>query len=178
MTGYLADSSTRAALVGSYLSERLPDEEHAVGGSRVAESRCRAARSAAAGGVTGVAVGRRVRTLTIVLVTGGAGFIGSHMTAELLRRGHAVRVPDNLSTGSRENLAAVGGEVELIEGAVRSHERIHAAAQGARCVIRLAAPPSVPRCATSMFSGAGRTGLPVQRRDPKVLSQAFDGVPP
>ncbi|MEI6452511.1 MAG: hypothetical protein WCP98_21510 [Actinomycetes bacterium] len=68
--------------------------------------------------------------------------------------------------------------MELIEGAVRSHERIHAAAQGARCVIHLAASPSVPRCATSVSSGTGRTGLPVQRRDPKVLSQAFDGVPP
>ena len=121
---------------------------------------------------------KRLTNVTTVLVTGGAGFIASHVTAELLRRGRAVRVLDNFSTGKRENLAAVGGEVELIEGAVRSHERIHAAAQGARCVIRLAAPPSVPRCATSMFSGAGRTGLPVQRRDPKVLSQAFDGVPP
>ena len=46
--------------------------------------------------------------LTTVLVTGGAGFIGSHVTADLLRRGHAVRVLDNFSTGKRENLAAVG----------------------------------------------------------------------
>jgi len=64
--------------------------------------------------------------VTTVLVTGGAGFIGSHVTAELLRRGHAVRVLDNFSTGKRENLAAVGGEVELIEGGVRSYERTHA----------------------------------------------------
>jgi UDP-glucose 4-epimerase len=55
-------------------------------------------------------------SLATVLVTGGAGFIGSHVTAELLRRGHSVRVIDNFSTGSRENLAAVGGEVELVEG--------------------------------------------------------------
>jgi len=50
-----------------------------------------------------------------VLVTGGAGLIGSHVTAELLRRDHAVRVLDNFSTGSRENLAAVGGDVQVIE---------------------------------------------------------------
>ena len=78
---------------------------------------------------------------TTVLVTGGAGFIGSHVTAELLRRGHAVSVLDNFSTGKRENLAAVGGEVELVEGDVRSYERTHAATQGARCVIHLAPHP-------------------------------------
>jgi len=83
--------------------------------------------------------------LTTVLVTGGAGFIGSHVTAELLRRGHAVRVLDNFSTGKRENLAAVGGEVELVEGDIRSYERTHAATQGVDCVIHLAALPSVPR---------------------------------
>ena len=49
MTACTVDSSNRAALVGSYLSERSPDEEHTVGGGCVAESRCRAARSAAAG---------------------------------------------------------------------------------------------------------------------------------
>ena len=82
---------------------------------------------------------------TTVLVTGGAGFIGSHVTAELLRRGHAVRVLDNFSTGSRENLAAVGGDVELVEGDIRSYERTHAATKGVDCVVHLAALPSVPR---------------------------------
>ena len=74
-----------------------------------------------------------------IVVTGCAGFIGSHVTAELLRRGHAVRVIDNFSTGSRENLVAVGGEVELIEGDIRSYERTHAAMEGVDCVIHLAA---------------------------------------
>jgi nucleoside-diphosphate-sugar epimerase len=83
--------------------------------------------------------------LTTVLVTGGAGFIGSHVAAELLRRGHAVRVLDNFSTGKRENLAAVGDDVELIEGDIRSYERTHAATRGIECVIHLAALPSVPR---------------------------------
>ncbi len=57
--------------------------------------------------------------------------------------GRAVRVGGSFSTGKRENLAAVGGEVELVEGAVRSDKRTHAATQGADCVI--AALPSVTR---------------------------------
>jgi|GEM_PF-1692259 len=89
--------------------------------------------------------GDGVDEVTTVLVTGGGGFIGSHVTAELPRRGRAVRVLDNFSTGSRENLAAVGGDVELVEGDVRSYERTHAATQGIDCVIHLAALPSVPR---------------------------------
>jgi UDP-glucose 4-epimerase len=80
-----------------------------------------------------------------VLVTGGAGFIGSHVAAELLRRGQSVRVIDNFSTGSRANLAAIGDDVELIEGDIRSYERTHAATRGVDCVIHLAALPSVPR---------------------------------
>ena len=84
-------------------------------------------------------------SMATILVTGGAGFIGSHVAAELLRRGHAVRVLDNFSTGSRKNLAAVGGEVELVEGDIRSYERTHAATKGVDCVIHLAALPSVPR---------------------------------
>lgn len=79
------------------------------------------------------------------LVTGGAGFIGSHVVAELLQRGHAVRILDNFSTGRRENLAALGGEVEVLEGDVRSYERAHNAVKGTDVVIHLAALPSVPR---------------------------------
>ena len=73
--------------------------------------------------------------MTTVLVTGGAGFIGSHVTAELLRRGHAVRVGGSFSTGKRENLAAVGGDVRLVEGDVRSYERTRAATQGVDCAV-------------------------------------------
>jgi UDP-glucose 4-epimerase len=81
----------------------------------------------------------------LYLVTGGAGFIGSHVVTELLRRGHAVRVLDNFSTGHRHNLGAVGGEVEVFEGDMRSYERAHNAVKGADYVIHLAALPSVPR---------------------------------
>ena len=79
------------------------------------------------------------------LVTGGAGFIGSHMVERLLRDGREVRVLDNFATGHRGNLAAVGGEVELIEGDVQSYERAHNAVRGCEVVFHLAALPSVPR---------------------------------
>src|SRR5206468_2424839 len=57
-----------------------------------------------------------------VLVTGGAGFIGSNLVRALLERGDDVRVRDNLSTGSRTNLA--GLEVEVVEGELRSYQRV------------------------------------------------------
>jgi len=79
------------------------------------------------------------------LVTGGAGFIGSHLVDELLRRGHAVRVLDNFATGRRENIAHVSDAIELIEGDIQSYERVHNAARGADYVIHEAALPSVPR---------------------------------
>lgn len=81
----------------------------------------------------------------VYLVTGGAGFIGSHVVTELLARGHVVRVLDNFSTGRRSNLLAVGGEVDVFEGDLRSYERAHNAVKGADYVIHLAALPSVPR---------------------------------
>ena len=81
----------------------------------------------------------------LYLVTGGAGFIGSHVVAELLRRGHDVRILDNFSTGRRGNLDAVGDDVEVFEGDMRSYERAHNAVKGVDYVIHLAALPSVPR---------------------------------
>jgi UDP-glucose 4-epimerase len=79
------------------------------------------------------------------LVTGGAGFIGSHLVEALLRRGDEVRVLDNFSTGFRSNLAAVDGEFELLEGDLRSYERVHAAVRGCDAVLHQGALPSVPR---------------------------------
>ena len=79
------------------------------------------------------------------LVTGGAGFIGSHVVDELLRRGESVRVIDNFSTGHRENLSKTLGDVHLVEGDLRSYERAHNAVAGVDYVIHLAALPSVPR---------------------------------
>ncbi|MCS7007886.1 MAG: NAD-dependent epimerase/dehydratase family protein, partial [Thermoleophilia bacterium] len=60
-----------------------------------------------------------------VLVTGGAGFIGSNLVRALLARGDEVRVLDNFSTGSRRNLAGLERDVEIVEGELRSYERVH-----------------------------------------------------
>ncbi len=78
-----------------------------------------------------------------VLVTGGAGFIGSHLVRALLERGDQVRVLDNFSTGRRENLA--GLEVEVIEADLRDGERVHAACQGIEVIFHEAAFVSVPQ---------------------------------
>src|ERR1044071_8365242 len=78
-----------------------------------------------------------------VLVTGGAGFIGSNLVRGLLERGDAVRVLDNFSTGSRGNLA--GLDVEGGEGELRSYERVHNAIRGVEVVFHLGALGSVPR---------------------------------
>ena len=78
------------------------------------------------------------------LVTGGAGFIGSHLSEELVRRGHTVRVADNLITGKRSNLAHVPG-VELLEGDLADESVARRAVEGIDYVLHQAAIPSVPR---------------------------------
>src|SRR5689334_4161482 len=79
------------------------------------------------------------------LVTGGAGFIGSHVVDELLRRGHGVRVLDDLSTGKVENLRDTGGRAELIEGSITDPAAVRRATEGCAYVFHLAALPSVQR---------------------------------
>ena len=79
------------------------------------------------------------------LVTGGAGFIGSHLVERLLTEGYRVRVLDNFATGSRSNLADVASEIELIEGDIQSYERVHNSVKGCDLVFHQAALPSVPR---------------------------------
>jgi UDP-glucose 4-epimerase len=78
------------------------------------------------------------------LVTGGAGFIGSHLAEELLRRGERVRVVDNLSTGKRSNLAHLS-DVELLQGDLAEADVASAACRGVDYVLHQAAIPSVPR---------------------------------
>ena len=80
-----------------------------------------------------------------VLVTGGAGFIGSHLAARLLADGHDVRILDNFATGRRWNIEAIGGDVELVEGDIQSYERANKAVRGCEIVFHQAALPSVPR---------------------------------
>ncbi|MFL5860422.1 MAG: SDR family oxidoreductase [Solirubrobacteraceae bacterium] len=79
------------------------------------------------------------------LVTGGGGFIGSHLVARLLEHGYEVRVLDNFATGRRQNLARLDGHVELIEGDIQSYERVDKAVAGCEVVFHQAALPSVPR---------------------------------
>jgi len=80
-----------------------------------------------------------------VLVTGGGGFIGSHLAAQLIEAGHDVRVLDNFATGRRSNLSAMPGDFELVEGDIQSYERAHKAVRGCEVVLHQAALPSVPR---------------------------------
>jgi nucleoside-diphosphate-sugar epimerase len=82
---------------------------------------------------------------TRVLVTGGGGFIGSHLVECLLERGDLVRVVDNFATGHRRNVSMLDGEVELIEGDIQSFERVHKAVAGCEVVLHNAALPSVQR---------------------------------
>jgi UDP-glucose 4-epimerase len=79
------------------------------------------------------------------LVTGGGGFIGSNIVRALLARGDDVRVLDNFATGSRANIAGLERDVELVEGDLRSYERVHAAVRGVEVVFHQGALPSVPR---------------------------------
>ena len=80
-----------------------------------------------------------------VLVTGGGGFIGSHLVERLLTDGYVVRVLDNFSTGRRENISPLRDDIELLEGDIQSYERAHNAVRDCEVVLHQAALPSVPR---------------------------------
>ena len=79
------------------------------------------------------------------LVTGGAGFIGSHLSEALIQQGALVRVLDNFSTGRHENIAHLLDRMELIQGDVRSLDDLKAAMEGVDFVLHQAALPSVSR---------------------------------
>lgn len=81
--------------------------------------------------------------MTLYLVTGGAGFIGSHLVEALVEHGERVRVLDDFSTGRRENLAAVADHIELLEGDVADPETAERAVSGCDYVLHLAAIASV-----------------------------------
>jgi len=77
------------------------------------------------------------------LVTGGAGFIGSHLCQRLVAEGHAVRVLDDLSAGKKENLAGIEGRVDFVEGDLRDGETLAAAVRDVDFVLHHAAVASV-----------------------------------
>ncbi len=78
-----------------------------------------------------------------ILITGGAGFIGSHLSDALLARGYAVRIVDDLSTGKRDNLQLDHPLLELVEGDVADAKLVQRAAAGCQAVVHLAAVASV-----------------------------------
>jgi len=83
--------------------------------------------------------------LSLYLVTGGAGFVGSYLVRFLLDKGESVRVLDNFSTGKRENLEAVTSRIELVEGDLNDRQMVSQAVAGVDFVFHEAAIPSVPR---------------------------------
>ncbi|HEY8411910.1 MAG TPA: SDR family oxidoreductase [Pyrinomonadaceae bacterium] len=108
-----------------------------------------------------------------VVVTGGAGFIGSHIAAALSNSGARVRVLDDLSTGHRENLEEIGGDIDFINGSVADEDLVSKALEGAEVVFHEAAIPSVPRSVeaprqTHIASVDGTFSLLVAARDRKV----------
>jgi UDP-N-acetylglucosamine/UDP-N-acetyl-alpha-D-glucosaminouronate 4-epimerase len=113
-----------------------------------------------------------------VLVTGGGGFIGSNLVRALLERGDDVRVLDNFSTGNRANLADIAGEVEMVEGELRSYERVHAATRGVEVVFHQGALPSVPRSVqdpltTAAVNTEGTLNVLLAARDESVRRVVF-----
>ncbi len=112
------------------------------------------------------------------LVTGGAGFIGSHTVDELARRGHSVVVLDDLSSGKEENLSEVAGKIEFIRGSIVDLEMVRAACRGADYVLHLAARTSVPRSVkepleTHRVNVDGTLNLLVAARDAQVRRVVF-----
>jgi UDP-glucose 4-epimerase len=122
-------------------------------------------------------------------VTGGAGFIGSHLVETLLAQGWSVRVLDNLSTGKLTNLAAVKNRVEFVQGSVADASAVKKAVEGCEVVFHLAALASVARsieaplesheaCATgtvTVLDGARRAG--VRRLVYAASSSAYGDLP-
>jgi len=81
----------------------------------------------------------------IALVTGGAGFIGSHIASALVANGARVRIIDDLSTGYRENISEIGGDVDFVEGSLADESALQKALEDVELVFHEAAIPSVPR---------------------------------
>ena len=107
------------------------------------------------------------------MVTGGAGFIGSHLVRALLDEGYDVRVFDNFSTGKRANLEEVADRIDLIEGDIRDVHTVERAVGGVDLVFHQAALPSVPRSvkdpiASNEVNVSGTLNVLVASRDAGV----------
>ena len=82
--------------------------------------------------------------MPISLVTGGAGFIGSHIVEALVARGDKVRILDDFSSGAKENLTAVNGKVDVIDADIRDQDAVTAAVKDVELIFHQAAFVSVP----------------------------------
>lgn len=112
------------------------------------------------------------------LVTGGAGFIGSNIVDELVRRGQSVTVLDDLSSGKEANLADVRQKITFVKGTITDLETVHKASQGADYVVHLAARTSVPRSVkdpieTNKVNIDGTLNVLVAARDAKAKRVVF-----
>ncbi len=112
------------------------------------------------------------------VVTGGAGFIGSNIVDELVRRGHKVVVLDDLSAGKESNLADVRSKIDLRVGSITDLAAVQSACNGADYVIHLAARTSVPRSVqdpigTNFVNIDGTLNVLVAARDAKVRRIVF-----
>src|ERR1700752_3360704 len=109
----------------------------------------------------------------IALVTGGSGFIGSHNASSLAANGARVRSLDDLSTGYRENIEAIDGNVDFVQGSVADSGIVSKALDGVELVFHEAAIPSVPRSVENprqshIASVDGTFPLLLAARDQKV----------
>jgi len=112
------------------------------------------------------------------LVTGGAGFIGSHLVETLVNKGQHVRVLDNFLTGRRENLVEFLDKIDLIEGDMRDFSTCERALDGVDYVLHQAALPSVPRSIedpvlTNAINVGGTLNLLVASKEAKVKKIVF-----
>ena len=110
-----------------------------------------------------------------VLVTGGAGFIGSNLADELIRQGAKVSIIDDLSTGSRENLEEIRGDFEFFHGDINDAALLKKAVSGAEIVFHQAALPSVPRSVENLFAYA-RLRKSAERMAIVSVDRTADGV--
>ena len=114
------------------------------------------------------------------LVTGGAGFIGSHTVDELVRRGHEVTVLDDFSTGKPENLDGAAAQIEVLKSSITDCEQLRKACMGVDYVIHLAARTSVPQSVknpqdTNDINVSGMLNVLIAARDAEVKRVIFSG---